>query len=73
MFKFARSVSDKEVEERTNRLEEIYDVCGGWNDLSHFIADDVRKGAVLDCVIQAWRFFFRDMDRESLKTLRNPS
>ncbi len=45
-FKFSRSVSDKEVEDRTIRLKEVYDVCGGWNDLSNFIADEVRKGSV---------------------------
>ena len=46
VFKFARSVSDKEAEGRTPRLKEVYDACGGWNELSNFIADFIRKGIV---------------------------
>ena len=46
VFKFPRTVSDKEVDQRTERLKEVYDACGGWNDLSNFIADHVRKGVI---------------------------
>lgn len=45
-FKFSRSVSDKEAEGRITRLKEVYSACGGWNELSNFIADSVRKGIV---------------------------
>ena len=44
--KFSRSVSDKEVEQRRDRLKEVFEACGGWNDLSNFIAEHVRKGVV---------------------------
>lgn len=46
VFKFSRSVSDKEVEQRRDRLKEVFEACGGWNDLSNFIAEHVRKGVV---------------------------
>lgn len=46
VFKFARSVSDKEVEQRRDRLKEVFEACGGWNDLSNVIAEHVRKGVV---------------------------
>jgi hypothetical protein len=46
VFKFSRSVSDKEVEQRRDRLKEVFDACGGWNGLSNFIAEHVRKGIV---------------------------
>jgi hypothetical protein len=46
VFKFSRSVSDKEVEQRRDRLKEVFETCGGWNDLSNFIAEHVRKGIV---------------------------
>ena len=46
VFKFSRSVSDKDVEQRRERLKEVFEACGGWNDLSDFIADHVKKGAI---------------------------
>ncbi len=46
VFKFSRSVSDKEAESRVARLKEIYEACGGWNELSNFIAEPVRKGII---------------------------
>lgn len=46
VFKFSGSVSPKEIEARVARLKEIYKVCQGWNDLSNFIAEPVRKGTV---------------------------
>jgi hypothetical protein len=45
-FKFPDSVSPKEIEARRIRLKDIYAVCGGWNDLSNFIAPYVHKGVV---------------------------
>lgn len=46
VFKFSKHVSEKEADARTIRLKEVYDVCGGWNDLSNFIAESVRNGVV---------------------------
>ena len=44
IFKFSDSVSPKELEARRNRLKDIYAACGGWNELSSFIATHVHKG-----------------------------
>lgn len=46
VFKFSRTVSDAEVEQRSDRLKEVYDVCGGWTELANVIADSVRAGVV---------------------------
>lgn len=46
VFKFSKSVSDQQVEERVQRLKEIYTTCGGWNALSNEIATHVRHGVV---------------------------
>jgi len=46
VFRFSDSVSPKEVQARVARLKEVYSVCGGWNELSNFIAGALRKGDV---------------------------
>ncbi len=46
VFKFSRSVSDKEADSRKDRLKAVYHACGGWNELSNIIAESVRKGIV---------------------------
>ena len=43
---FPNSVSPKEIEARLARLKDIYAVCGGWNDLSNFLAPHIHKGVV---------------------------
>ena len=47
VFRFPNSVSPKEIEARLSRLKDIYAVCGGWNDLSNFLAPHIHKGVVL--------------------------
>ncbi len=34
VFKFSRLVSDKEVEQRRDRLKEVFEACGGWNRIA---------------------------------------
>ena len=46
VFRFSDSVSPKELEARRTRLKDVYAACGGWNDLSNFIAPYVHKGVV---------------------------
>lgn len=46
VFKFGSSVSDKDAALRTDRLKEVYEACGGWNELSNSIAEHVRNGVV---------------------------
>lgn len=43
-FKFPKSVSIDEIEARRDQLKKVYMACGGWNDLSNFVADHVRQG-----------------------------
>jgi len=46
VFTFSASVSSRDADARIARLREVYEACGGWNDLSNFIAEPVRKGEI---------------------------
>lgn len=44
VFKFNTSWSAKDVDRVKENLQDVYAVCGGWNDLSNSIAESLRKG-----------------------------
>ena len=44
VFKFNTSWSAKDVDRVKQHLQDVYSVCGGWNDLSNSIAESLRKG-----------------------------
>ena len=43
-FYFPKSVTEIEVEERTANIKKVYDTCGGWTELSLFIAKHIKDG-----------------------------
>ena len=44
VFKFNTSWSAKDVDRVKQNLQDVFAVCGGWNDLSKTIAESLRKG-----------------------------